>query len=90
MADNKLKIDHLVAIERELLWHDNKWSHLLIIYTDLEMNPYQQGYDSLKINAMVHEVAQYHKEQGLGFSSISVRSYNGVSAQLLRSQMVAE
>ncbi len=90
MADKTLKIDHLVAMERELLWHDNKWSHLLILYTDLEMDPYQKGYDSQKVNAMVHEVAQYHKDNGLGFSSISVRAYNGVGAQLIRSQLVAE
>ncbi len=85
-----MQINNVIALDRELMWHDSKWVHLLVIYTDLEIDPYADGYNSEKINAMVAKVAQAHSQEQQGFTSITIRSVNGYAMRLVKSAIAAD
>ncbi|MEM7198011.1 MAG: hypothetical protein AAF352_06550 [Pseudomonadota bacterium] len=65
--------DDVVAIERELMWHDGKWSHVLIVYTPLVVDAFHENYDVTRLNQFISEISQILTESQMGFHTIIVR-----------------
>ncbi len=85
-----INIAHVVEIDRELFWHDHKWSHVVVVITDLVTDPFENGYDAVALSQMVSSVARLLQEKNQGFSSITVRSIYSFQYNLKKAENIAE
>ena len=65
--------ENIIALERELLWHDGKWAHILVILTDLPVDAYDTNFNADDVNQLIRYVAGAMNESGEGYHSIVVR-----------------
>ena len=64
----------VVRIERELTWSAAGWEHVVIVVTDVPVDPAQTGHDPAELHAIAESVSQDLKRKGQGFSRLTIRN----------------
>ncbi len=69
-------IEHpnVVRLERELEWGPGGWAHILVIVTNLSMDPHAPNHDPKALHAMTDAVSTAMRETGQGYNRIVIRS----------------
>ena len=72
-ADDTLP-PHVVRTERELVWSPSGWEHVLIIVTDIPVDPGHADHDPGAIHKMTDLVTAGLRAKGLGFHKLIIRN----------------
>lgn len=65
---------HIVRIERELSWSPAGWEHIVVIVTDVPLDPAAEGHDAQKLHSVADYVGRNMKQHGQGFSRLVIRN----------------
>lgn len=68
--------DHpnIVKVERELSWSPSGWEHVVVIITDIPLDPAAPRHDSQKLHAVAEHVGRTMKQDGQGFSRLVIKN----------------
>ncbi|WP_425404850.1 hypothetical protein [Hwanghaeella sp.] len=71
-----MSTDHpnIISIERELSWSPAGWEHIVVIVTDIPLDPSNQGHDAQKLHSVADHVGRTMKRNGHGFSRLVIRN----------------
>ncbi len=64
----------VVRIERELTWSEAGWEHVVIVITDVPLDPAAPGHDARELHAIAESVSRDLKRKGQGFSRLTIRN----------------
>jgi len=64
----------VVRIERELSWTAAGWEHVVIVVTDVPLDPGDPGHDPTELHAIAESVSLDLKRKGQGFSRLTIRN----------------
>jgi hypothetical protein len=65
---------HIAEVRRELVYEGGNWKHLLIIVTDLNLDPAAPGHDSKILNEIIQMVASAAITAKTGYHALVVRN----------------
>ena len=65
---------HIAEVRRELVYENNRWRHLMIVVTDLSLDPSDPGHDAKTLNEIIQLVANTAIENNSGYHGIVVRN----------------
>lgn len=64
---------NVTAVQREMVFVGGKWSYILVIVTDLPLDPGDPDHDGKKINEMVTAVTKAQSQKA-GYHSLVLRN----------------
>lgn len=64
----------VVRIERELTWSASGWEHVVIVVTDVPLDPAEPGHDAAELHAIAESVSKELKRKGQGFSRLTIKN----------------
>ncbi len=65
---------HVLEVRRELHYDNGNWRHILVVITDLPLDPQQEGHDPKGLNDVIQHVANEALKARNGYNSIAVRN----------------
>ena len=65
---------HIAEVRRELVYENNRWRHLMIVVTDLSLDPSDPGHDAKTLNEIIQLVVSTAIEKNSGFHGIGNRN----------------
>lgn len=65
---------HIAEVRRELVYEGGKWKHLIIIVTDLSLDPNANGHDAKTLNEIIQLVANTAISNKSGYHALVVRN----------------
>jgi len=65
---------HVLEVRRELHYDNGNWRHLLIVITDLPLDPQEEGHDPNSLNKVIQHVANAAIKAKNGYNGIVVRN----------------
>ncbi|MEQ9488399.1 MAG: hypothetical protein RIM72_05310 [Alphaproteobacteria bacterium] len=71
-----IELPNVVRLERELEWGPDGWAHILVIVTNLSMDPQSPDHDPTALHAMTDAVSTAMREIGQGYHRIVIRHAN--------------
>lgn len=74
MGSNLIDHPNVVRLERELEWGPDGWAHILVIVTNLSMDPLAPDHNPKALHAMTDAVSNRMRETGQGYNRIVIRS----------------
>ena len=66
--------EHVVAVQRELAYDNGAWRHVLVVLTDLTLDPNDPGHDRKQLDAMVQAVMAAARKAQTGFDVLTLRN----------------
>jgi len=71
-----MSIDHpnIIRVDRELSWSPTGWEHIVVIITDIPLDPSASDHDAQKLHAVADHVGRNMKRNGQGFSRLVIRN----------------
>jgi len=69
-------IEHpdIVKVERELSWSPAGWEHIVVIVTDIPLDPSAPAHDAQKLHSVADHVGRTMKRNGQGFSRLVIKN----------------
>ena len=64
----------VVRIERELTWSAAGWEHVVIVITDVPLDPGDAAHDPVELHAIAESVSRHLKRKGQGFSRLTIKN----------------
>ncbi len=65
---------HIAEVRRELVYENSRWRHLLIVVTDLSLDPGAPDHDAKTLNDVIQIVANAAIAGNSGYHGIVVRN----------------
>jgi hypothetical protein len=65
---------HVADVRRELVYENGRWRHLLIVVTDLSLDPAAPDHDAKTLNEVIQAVANHAMTGKSGYHGIVVRN----------------
>jgi|GEM_PF-859303 len=65
---------HVLEVRRELHYENGNWRHILIVITDLPIDPQDEGHDANGLNKVIQHVANEAIKAKNGYNGIVVRN----------------
>ncbi len=74
MPDDNANHPGVIRIERELSWSPAGWEHVLVIVTDLQVDPNDPTYNAAALRGMAEAVSAELREKRQGFNRLVIRT----------------
>ena len=65
---------HVVDVQREIVFDGGRWKHMLIVLTDLPLDPKAEGYDIKTLDQVIQTVAGTEISRKSGYHGIVIRN----------------
>lgn len=65
---------NIVEVQREIVFDGSRWKHMLIVLTDLPLDPQEPGYSVSSLNEIIQRVQVDATGRKARFSGISIRN----------------
>ncbi|RVU39355.1 hypothetical protein EOI86_08975 [Hwanghaeella grinnelliae] len=68
--------DHpnIIRVDHELSWSPAGWEHIVVIITDIPLDPSASNHDAQKLHSVADHVGRSLKQKGQGFSRLVIRN----------------
>lgn len=65
---------HIAEVRREIVYDGGRWRHMLVVVTDLSLDPSAPDHDANALNEIIQTVANSAMETNSGYHGITVRN----------------
>jgi hypothetical protein len=65
---------HIAEVRREIVYDGGRWRHMLVVVTDLSLDPAAPDHDAKALNDVIQAVANSAIENQSGYHGIVVRN----------------
>ena len=69
-----MQIDHpnIISVSKQMEWFEGKWSHILIVKTDLCLDTEDDRYDAESVSMILSRLSEAVKARKTGFHKIKL------------------
>ncbi|NMM45999.1 hypothetical protein HH303_15990 [Rhodospirillaceae bacterium KN72] len=65
---------HIAEVRRELVYETGRWRHMMVVITDLSLDPSAPDHDAKTLNEVIQTVAEQAIANKSGYHGIVVRN----------------
>lgn len=65
---------HVVDVQREIVFDGGRWKHMMVVLTDLPLDPGAPGYDIKELDKVIQAVANDAISRKAGYNGIVIRN----------------
>ncbi|MDX1736669.1 MAG: hypothetical protein R3261_00420 [Alphaproteobacteria bacterium] len=68
----KIDVPHIVSTKKQMEWFEGKWSHVLIVKTDLCLDTESEDYNASDVKLLLKNVSSAIKSRKSGYHKIKI------------------
>ncbi|MTI10075.1 hypothetical protein [Curvivirga aplysinae] len=68
----KIDVPHIISTKKQMEWSNNKWTHVLIVKTDLALDNESEDYNAGDLQLLLKNISTALKSRKTGFDKIKL------------------